>query len=34
MEIFIIHKQLYQKTCVKHNDNVICSADCEVVLCR
>ena len=34
MEILIIHKQLYQKSYVKNNDNIICSADCEVVLCR
>ncbi len=27
-------KTLYQKSYDKDNDNVICYADCEVVLCR
>ncbi len=28
------YKSFYQKTYDKDNDNVICYADCEVVLCR
>lgn len=34
MEILISHKTVYQKSCDKDNDNVICYVDCEVVLCR
>lgn len=30
----LTQETLYQKIGVKDNDNVICSADCEVVLCR
>ena len=34
MGILICHKTVYQKSCDKDNDNVICYADSEVVLCR
>ncbi len=34
MSIIISQKELYQKTTAKHNDDVICNAESEVVLCR
>lgn len=30
----LTQETLYQNVSVKDNDNVICSAECEVVLCR
>ena len=34
MKILMYHKIIYQKLSDKDNDNVICCADCEVVVCR
>ena len=34
MKNIMYHKIIYQKPSAKDNDNVICYADCEVIVCQ